>query len=224
MNIFFLSFLPALCARMHGDKHLIKMILETAQMLCTCYRFLNGQRPKLTTKKLREKMEEEHPVTHLDETWILRCQLECGLEPYRMTHYNHGCNVWLRERYANYIWLSHLGIELCKEKRRRFADKPSHASEPLLYWLAHNPPRPSLFACPRADRITTPYIAINQTYECQGEEEDPSERVLRAYHKYYKYKEALGIVEYKRDPTARPDFLDQQVINPEVLKRVRGEV
>lgn len=35
MNIFFLDRNPKTCAEMHCDKHVIKMILESAQMICT---------------------------------------------------------------------------------------------------------------------------------------------------------------------------------------------
>ena len=37
MNIFFLSICPYVCAKMHCDSHVIKMILEYAQMLCTAH-------------------------------------------------------------------------------------------------------------------------------------------------------------------------------------------
>lgn len=37
MNIFFLHLDPKKCAQMHVDKHVVKMILETAQMLCTTH-------------------------------------------------------------------------------------------------------------------------------------------------------------------------------------------
>jgi hypothetical protein len=37
MNIFFLHLLPDICAQMHIDKHVIKMILETAQLLCSAH-------------------------------------------------------------------------------------------------------------------------------------------------------------------------------------------
>lgn len=35
MNIFFLDRDPALAARFHSDQHVVKMVLETAQILCT---------------------------------------------------------------------------------------------------------------------------------------------------------------------------------------------
>ena len=37
MNIFFLSLCPYVCAKMHCDAHVRKMILEYAQMLCTAH-------------------------------------------------------------------------------------------------------------------------------------------------------------------------------------------
>lgn len=37
MNIFYLDHNPQRCARMHCDKHVVKMILEYAQLLCTAH-------------------------------------------------------------------------------------------------------------------------------------------------------------------------------------------
>ena len=42
MNIFYLSTNTDECARYHCDKHVVKMILETAQMLSTAHRVLDG--------------------------------------------------------------------------------------------------------------------------------------------------------------------------------------
>ena len=42
MNIFKLDTTPQLCAQTHCDKHVSKMILESAQMLCTSL-WTNGQ-------------------------------------------------------------------------------------------------------------------------------------------------------------------------------------
>jgi len=41
MNIFYLHHVPAVAAKMHCDKHVLKMILETAQLLSTAHRVLN---------------------------------------------------------------------------------------------------------------------------------------------------------------------------------------
>ncbi len=51
MNIFFLSENPKECAQFHNDKHCVKMILETSQLLCSVHWMLNQEAPyKLTHK------------------------------------------------------------------------------------------------------------------------------------------------------------------------------
>ena len=42
MNIFYLHEDPQVSAKMHCDKHVVKMILESAQMLSTAHRVLDG--------------------------------------------------------------------------------------------------------------------------------------------------------------------------------------
>jgi len=42
MNIFYLSNNVEECAKMHCDKHVIKMILEYCQLLSTAHRMLDG--------------------------------------------------------------------------------------------------------------------------------------------------------------------------------------
>ncbi len=37
MNIFILHWIPAICAQYHVDKHVVKMILETTQLLCCAW-------------------------------------------------------------------------------------------------------------------------------------------------------------------------------------------
>lgn len=43
MNIFFLHFLPRLCAIYHVDRHVVKMILESSQLLCTAIYVSTGK-------------------------------------------------------------------------------------------------------------------------------------------------------------------------------------
>ena len=42
MNIFYLDRDPVIAAQMMCDKHVVKMILESAQMLSTAHRVLDG--------------------------------------------------------------------------------------------------------------------------------------------------------------------------------------
>lgn len=47
MNIFYLDPNPILAAQYHNDKHCVKMILETAQLLCTAHHVLDGPKEGL---------------------------------------------------------------------------------------------------------------------------------------------------------------------------------
>lgn len=207
MNIFFLSFIPSVCAQMHGDLHLIKMILETAQLLSTTYRWLHGQRPKLKTIKLREKLEASDPVTFYDDSWIEKCTHECGKEPYRMTHYNHGSCVWVRERQANFVWLAQLGVELCREKIIRLPNNKPHCAQPLLEWFLTNPPAPELFKINEVKYLSPPYLAMADFWDSKVVHNNPFQAVILSYRKYYKAKQAINIVYYRWLPGREPQWL-----------------
>lgn len=56
MNIFILDENIDKCARYHNDKHVVKMILESAQMLCTAIHESGGDAPYRSTHK-------NHPCT-----------------------------------------------------------------------------------------------------------------------------------------------------------------
>ena len=67
MNIFYLHKDPKTCAEMHCDKHVVKMVLEYAQLLSTAHRVLDG------------------------DEWADKAQL------YKATHKNHPSAIWARE-------------------------------------------------------------------------------------------------------------------------------
>jgi hypothetical protein len=103
MNIFYLDREPLLAARAHCDKHCVKMILETAQLLSTAHRELDG---------------DEYADAH-------------GL--YKATHKNHPSAVWVRESAANYRWAHQLLVELCGQYGYRYGKthKTERLIEPL---------------------------------------------------------------------------------------------
>ena len=90
MNIFYLHKDPKTCAEMHCDKHVVKMVLEYAQLLSTAHRVLDG------------------------DEWADKAQL------YKATHKNHPSAIWARESAGNYFWLNKLFQELCKEYTKRY--------------------------------------------------------------------------------------------------------
>ena len=72
MNIFRLSNDAYECAEMHCDKHVVKMLLETAQMLSTAWRMTDS--------------DSEYADKH-------------GM--YKVAHKNHPSTVWVRNNVIN---------------------------------------------------------------------------------------------------------------------------
>ena len=90
MNIFYFDECPIKSARAQPDKMLVKMPLETAQMLCTAHRELDGN----------EYADEQ------------------GL--YKRAYWNHPCTIWARESSANYFWLYKHFLALGREYTFRY--------------------------------------------------------------------------------------------------------
>ena len=84
MNIFVTNsdYLLSACAL--DDKRVIKMILESTQMLCTATN-------------------------------------EAGCEtPYKSSHKNHPCSVWVRQNKSNFTWLLRHAFSLCSQYTFRY--------------------------------------------------------------------------------------------------------
>ena len=90
MNIFYLDRDPVVAAQMQCDKHVVKMILESAQMLCTAHRVLDGD-------------------SYADLIGM-----------YKMAHKNHPSTIWVRTCDENYEWLWNHMDALMKEYTYRY--------------------------------------------------------------------------------------------------------
>ncbi len=106
MNIFYLDHDPQRCAEYHVDKHVVKMILEYAQLLSTAHRVLDGNESIVKRNNRKQRI------------W----QLDDGREGrlYKATHINHSSAVWVRLSKNNYIWLANMLNSLCKEYTYRY--------------------------------------------------------------------------------------------------------
>ena len=107
MNIFYLDHDVTKCAEMHNDKHVVKMILEYAQLLSTAHRYLDGTQSVGLSKTGRKQTR-----------YVLPDSRESLL--YFATHINHPSAVWVRQSIGNYYWLSNLLVDLCKEYTYRY--------------------------------------------------------------------------------------------------------
>jgi len=126
MNIFYLSNHTNLCAQMHCDAHVRKMVIEYPQLLSTAHRVLDGEMYYGLTKNNRKI-----------KRWLMDTpQMESGLM--KASHVNHPSAIWTRSSNNNYNWLFALWIDLLKEYRYRYG-KP-HACEGYVE-LLRTPPK-----------------------------------------------------------------------------------
>ena len=126
MNIFYLDNTPSECAKMHCDKHCIKMILEYAQLLSTAHRVIDGIQfiDNSSGRKIKRWTLSD---SKLDESL------------YKATHINHPSAVWVRQSMENYKWLYELFVNLCNEYTHRYGK--THATEIKLIQLLSNVPK-----------------------------------------------------------------------------------
>jgi hypothetical protein len=115
MNIFVLDSSPREAAQAHCDKHVGKMLLETAQLLSTAHRLIDGKHSVVIQNGRRKQI-----WTHPTRDAVL----------YKATHWNHPCAVWVRETIGNYIWAYELMCELGEEYKHRRGK--THATDTLL--------------------------------------------------------------------------------------------
>lgn len=160
MNIFILDENPDIAAQMMCDKHVVKMFTESAQMLSTAVRILDG----VKTKRLSKSGKRMVPYYEMqgDAERILM----------KAVHFRHPCTIWTMESEANYRWhWEHLRA-LCKEYTYRYG-KICKVERERLGFL-ETPPK----NIPKGE--LTPFkLAMGQYPMCM--DEDP----VKAYHNYY---------------------------------------
>jgi len=155
MNIFWLSKNIKRCARYHCNSHVVKMILEYAQLLFSAH-------------------------------WILLSDFD-GIEPYKLTHANHPCAVWVRACSSNYLKLSSLSLALCREYTHRYGKV--HKTQVQLEWLATHVP----VNIPSGD-VTVPPICTQS--KGQFDADSGFENVIHAY-RYAYINEKASLLKYK---------------------------
>ena len=212
MNLFFLHPNPEQAAAMHCDKHVVKMILETAQVLCTVVQTrTDSDDPKLF-QRLRESALAPNSF----------CQL------YKPTHSNHPVTVWCGSSEANFRFLVRFGQALGDSYATRFSLPPvnqrvaiksdqetmptkRHKSSEKIDWLARQlefiefDPKLQLPNVPPAcvsegvwSRIATTQVTLS-----------PLERVLVAYRLFY-VVDKRHFAAWNKSPV--PDWFQQAIL------------
>lgn len=110
---------------MQCDKHVVKMILESAQMLSTAHRLLDGNMYYDVSNKgikvRRYTLAENNDVF------------------YKAVHQGHPCTIWTMESIENYNWHYKHFIALCNEYTFRY--NRTHLTEEKLGTLLQVPPK-----------------------------------------------------------------------------------
>ena len=127
MNLFILDHDPVLAARDHCDKHLVKMIVEGAQILGSTVWVQNGVKTKKQIGETVPSYWKNFPRT-VD-----------GIEkPYGIGFSNHPSSKWTRESFENWEWTVKLCMELSYEHERRWGKITSMRK--IIDWFANNQP------------------------------------------------------------------------------------
>lgn len=179
MNIFYIDEDPVQAAQWMVDKHVVKMILESAQLLSTAHRLLDGEQVMGKTKTGRNA-----------KRWILRDAREPVM--YQATHINHPSAVWCRESVENYIWLSDHMQALLEEYTHRYGKK--HKVQGDLSYMLLSPPKNL-----KDWDMTTMPSAMADEYKI-------SDNPLTNYRNYYKIGKARMHKWTNRQP---PEWISQ---------------
>lgn len=157
MNVFFLHDNPLTCARMHCDKHVVKMIIEYAQLLSTAHRMIDGKEyiDASSGRRIRRWKLEDPTMDSL---------------LYKASHINHPSAKWVRESHSNYNWLYNMWVHLCDEYTVRYGKV--HLTDAKLRKLLTKPP-----FCIKVGDFTNPPPAMPDY--CK----EPD--VIKSYRKYY---------------------------------------
>lgn len=213
MNIFYLDKEPERAASFHCDKHNVKMIVESAQMLSTAQWYAeaerlsllpwNGKQSDLWREMARIHRQAAGFDTSGDSSFHIRDirKQTAHLLPdslyahiYSPTHANHPSAVWARSTKEQYNWLADLSLELCYEYTRRY--KRRHKTQTLIEWCVANPP--DVFP-------SRPFVEPPQ---CMPNDSKINGDTVGAYRQYY-IKHKAYMAKWAHSKT--PDWWKQSV-------------
>src|SRR6056300_1600836 len=189
MNIFYVDKDPVKAAKMLLDKHVVKMILESAQMLCTAKRVLDGTEYMAKTKNGRN---------------IKRWRLDNSNEEaiiYKAGWLNHPSTQWVLQSAYNYIWLYKHMLALNEEYKLRWQKDDDHVSITKLSELLKHPPKNAPMNVVGTD--ATPAMPEH----CKI----PND-VVGSYRKYY-ILEKKRFAKWEKPNAVMPDWFKQGIQN-----------
>jgi len=175
MNLFILHANPKEAAQAHVDKHVVKMILETCQMLYTAH--WTAAYPGLVIKAKKGLTPPSRMAT-------APAKKDSQTRGYTFSHINHPCTKWIRASLENYLFACELGIALGEEYTYRWGK--THACAEHVKWLKENPP------ALKSKGLTPFAIAMDDKYKNSAD-------AIECYRNYYlTAKKDKGLLHYTR--------------------------
>lgn len=169
MNLFLLDKDPVIAAQSQCNAHVVKMVVESAQMLSTAHRMLDGN------------MSIERGISKTGrKTSIKRWELPDARENllYKACHAGHPCTVWTMKSSNNYNWHWVHFAALCDEYTHRYGKV--HKTDDLLRKVLRELPR-SIAVGP----LSSLPLAMGAAPECI-DYSDP----VGSYRKFYQTKQS----------------------------------
>jgi hypothetical protein len=125
VNIFYVDKDAAIAAQCLVNRHVVKMIVESFQLLSTAHRLLDGEQYAGKSKTGRNA-----------KRWRLPDARDSVI--YTATHINHPSAVWCRESVENYNWLVDHTFALMEEYTYRYGK--IHKCSGELSYMLQSPP------------------------------------------------------------------------------------
>jgi len=173
VNIFYLDKHYRTCAKQHVDKHVVKMIVEYAQLLSTAHRVLDGEEYEGRTANNRRIRRFKMANSNIENTL------------YKASHINHPSAIWVRKSSQHYWWLYLLFRELCMEYTHRYGK--IHSTESKLGEILQIKPKNI-----KDNGFVEPPQAMPDYCKVPGDS-------IKAYQMYY-VNEKIGFAKWtKRD-------------------------
>jgi len=180
LNIFFIDRSPEVAAQQMVDKHVVKMVLETAQLLSMAHRVLDGRKVTMINNgRKRTSYVIDHPITE---------KVFCAASG---SHVNHPCAIWVRESIHNYDWLAKHFFALAKEYTYRYGKIHKLNNSDFNTYAIHRP-------------YHIPVVPHTPVKLAMPDEYKVSDDPIECYRNYYKYGKS-SLHKWKKRPV--PDWI-----------------
>jgi len=174
MNIFILDKDPVIAAQMLCDRHIPKMIVESAQMLSTVHRLLDGTPEKRPSKSGKTIQTYYSFGDERDDLYYLA------------VHKYHPCTTWTMESKGNYDWHYNHFVGMAEEYEYRRGKQ--HATFVKLGKLLEKAP------------INIPQAGLTEFAQAMSHYPDCMVKgdAVKAYRNYYHVAKPFATWTWKR--------------------------